>query len=155
MLLAAAVTITLVIGSGAVAYALWSVTEPLPEMELSTGSFEVEATWTQAPELNDLFPGDSATGTAQVRLDSSTTWQYAVDYDVQGPLAGYLTATWYEGGQCAGTGLSAGDLNGITLAGGTTSDFCIEFTLAADTPAELQGAQATVGVDVTAQQVQP
>lgn len=153
-MLAAAVTMVLVIGGGAVAYALWSVTEPLPEVELSTGSFEVEAGWTEAPVLTDLFPGDGAVGTAQVGLNSSTTWQYAVDYHVEGPLAGHLEATWYAADQCEGVALSPGELNGTTLAGGTTTEFCIQFTLAADAPAELQGQQATVQVDVTAQQVQ-
>ncbi|HLS14751.1 MAG TPA: hypothetical protein VK095_09585 [Beutenbergiaceae bacterium] len=153
-ILAAAVTVVLVIGGGAVAYALWSVTEPLPEMELSTGSFEVEAGWTQAPDVTDLFPGDSAVGRATVELDSSTTWQYAVDYHVEGPLAGHLQATWYAADQCDGAALNPGELNGTTLAGGTATEFCIQFTLAADAPAELQGQRATVQVDVTAQQVQ-
>lgn len=153
--LSLAITTVLVVGGGALAYALWSVTQPLPEVELSTGNFELTANWVNEPDLTGMFPGDSAAGTATAKLLSETTWQYSVDHEAQGDLAEYVDVLWYPDAECAGEGLPMGETHPQTLDGGTTSEFCIEFTLDPDTPPEMQGESVHVDVTVTAEQVRP
>jgi len=150
---AAAVTVILVIGGGTLAYALWSISKPLPEVGLSTGSFELEAHWQQEPALTDLFPGDSATGTALLTLDSPATWQYSVDFEVSGALGDHIATVWYPDTDCTGDGRGAGDTNGSALPGDSSTEFCIEFRLDENTPNTMQGQTAQVTVTVTAEQV--
>lgn len=150
---ATVVTVILVIGGGALASALWSISEPLPEVELSTGTFELEAEWLQEPALTGLYPGESATGTASLTLHTGATWQYTVNADVDGALAEHLSTRWYPDAECTGAVLGAGDSNGSGLPGGSPSAFCIEFRLDSDTPSDMQGQTAQVTVTVTAEQV--
>ncbi|MEE6286089.1 hypothetical protein V2J52_00290 [Georgenia sp. MJ173] len=151
--LAAAVTIVLVIGGGALAHALWSVSQPLPAVQLTSGSFDITAEWVDEPEVTGLFPGDTATGTARVTMDSDAAWQYRVTRDATGALGEHVDVGWYADAECVGEPLAIGTPNGTALDGETSTDFCVRFTLAPDTPSDLQAATADVTVTVTAEQV--
>lgn len=151
----AVVTVILVIGGGALAHALWSVTRPLPAVTITTSDFTLNAEWLAEPDLTGLFPGDSRTGTATVSLNSAASWHYRVTTTVAGPLAAHLTTQWYPSAQCTGTPLDPNQANGHTLTGGAATEFCIRFTLAPDTPNSMQGATSQVSVDVAAEQVLP
>ncbi|MEE6283009.1 hypothetical protein [Georgenia sp. MJ170] len=151
--LAAAVTIILVIGGGALAHALWSVSQPLPEVQLTSGSFDITAEWVDEPEITGLFPGDTVTGTARVTMNSDAAWQYQVTHNATGALGEYVEVGWYPNAECTGKPLAMGAANGATLDGETSSNFCVRFTLATNTPSSLQAATADVSVAVTAEQV--
>jgi len=151
----AVVTVILVVGGGALAHALWSLTRPLPAITLSTSDFAVTAEWVDEPELVNLFPGEMGTGTARVSLDSDASWQYSVTTTIEGELADSLSAVWYADARCEGDALTMGQNNGDTLASDTETNFCILFTLNSDTPATFQGAMAEITVNVNAQQMRP
>lgn len=151
----AVVTAILVIGGGALVHALWSVTRPLPDVTLATSDFAVTAEWVDQPDLANLFPGETGSGTAGVFLDSDASWQYSVTATIEGELADHLSAVWYTDAGCEGAPLTMGQTNGDTLAGGTETNFCIRFTLDRDTPGMLQNATADVTVNVRAYQVRP
>ncbi|MDD9206687.1 hypothetical protein PU560_09445, partial [Georgenia sp. 10Sc9-8] len=84
----AALAFGVVLGGGTVAHALWSITQPLPEVTVATGDFDLTATWQRAPDLEGLFPGESVTGSGTVHLNSDASWQYRLDENVQGSLGG-------------------------------------------------------------------
>lgn len=151
----AVATAILVIGGGALAHALWSVTRPLPDVTLATSDFTVTAEWVDQPDLANLFPGEIRAGTAWVSVDSDASWQYSVTATIEGELADHLGAVWYADAQCEGAALTMGQTNGETLTGGTETNFCIRFTLDSDTPGSLQGATAEITVTVNAEQVRP
>jgi hypothetical protein len=126
--LAVAVTVVLVIGGGALAHALWAVREPMPDVRITAGDFDATAWWVDEPALVGLFPGDTVDGVAQVRLDSSASWEYSVE-------------------------LAPGARSATPLPGGSTSQLCLELTLSEGTPSQLQGETAEVEVVVTVEQV--
>jgi hypothetical protein len=149
--LAVAVTVVLVIGGGALAHALWAVREPMPDVRITAGDFDATAWWVDEPALVGLFPGDTVDGVAQVRLDSSASWEYSVELAAGGPLGQYLEVVWQP--SCTGPFLAPGARSATPLPGGSTSQLCLELTLSEGTPSQLQGETAEVEVVVTVEQV--
>ncbi|MGO1562919.1 MAG: hypothetical protein ACTHW7_13960 [Actinomycetaceae bacterium] len=149
--LAVAVTVILLIGGGALAHALWSAREPMPDVRITAGDFDATATWVDEPALVGLFPGDTVDGAAQVRLDSSASWEFSVELAAGGPLGPYLELAWQPA--CAGPFLAPGARSGTPLPGDSTADLCLELSLSEDTPSQLQGQAGEVEVVVTVEQV--
>lgn len=155
ILLTVAMACALVIGGGGLAHALWRVALPAPDVVIQTSDFRVEAAWSQAPALGALFPGNSATGTATVRLHSQASWRFSVHHSATGPLAPHLSGVWYPNATCTGTARPMGQENAVTLAGGASTTICVRYTLSAGTPNTLQNATANVSVRIDARQVRP
>ncbi len=150
-MLAVAVTVVLVIGGGALAHALWSAREPMPDVRISAGDFDANAAWVDEPALVGLFPGDTVDGVAEVRLDGDVTWEYSVELSAGGTLGQYLEVAWQP--SCTGPFLAPGARSGTALPGGSTAQFCLELALSEDAPSQLQGQTADVEVVVTVEQV--
>ena len=149
--------IGLTVGASSAAYALWAVARPLPSVMLSTSTFGVTANWEPAPDLNGMFPGDTRNGVGKVTVNTSAKWDYTVTTNVEGGLAGALTATWYPNAGCTGQPVQGAALRSRTFdgaAGDTATWFCVKYTLSKTAPSASQGKTAEVSAHIDVKQVQ-
>ena len=91
---------------------------------MQTGSFTLNAPWTQPLSLTGLYPSQKKTGVVQLTRSGNGRWVYTVG--VPAVVGG--TAKVFLGSACTGTALVLPFTQTTVQAGAATVDLCVEVT---------------------------
>ncbi|WP_265520543.1 hypothetical protein [Oerskovia flava] len=139
------------LGVMSAASALWGAQAPVSSAQVTSGTFGLSATWSSAPNLTGILPGQSRDGVLTLQHSGDGTWRYRVASSHTGTLRPTLTETFYAGATCTGTPVASGALSAATLPRGGSAQVCVRYTLPANAPSGLQGATSQITLTASAE----
>jgi hypothetical protein len=139
------------LGGASVASALWGAQATPTTAVLRSGTFGLTATWSTAPTLTALFPGQTRDGVMTLQHTGNGTWRYRLTAADTGALGAVLTETFYAGATCTGTPLVVGALSATTYAKNASTQVCVRIALPAGAANTLQNATSAITVTATAE----
>ncbi|NUU17989.1 hypothetical protein HP550_12085 [Cellulomonas humilata] len=163
--LVACVAVVLLLVGSTTAYAAWARSATVAAGAVTGGSFSGTVTWSTAPNLAGMHPGETRVGVVQVARTASTNgrWVYAVGAPTAAPsgtvtaastaLAGQLVVTVYTGATftgttCAGTPATLGVASPVQALGAVVRH-CVAVRLLPTAPSTVQGGSVAVTVPIT------
>jgi predicted ribosomally synthesized peptide with SipW-like signal peptide len=102
-------------------------------------------------DISNIAPGDSGSATVTVKNDGTLDLRYDIAQTLEGALAQGANGLKVTIKDSSGAVITPGDTNRV-LAPGASEDLTVQWTLPRDAGNEYQGASATLGITVNAEQ---